>query len=173
MPEIIQLFRVFVAAPSDVMAEHILIDELLRDWNTQHGPRARARVELVSWQTHSYPAAGSRPQALINKQAFDQADVVVAIFRGRFGSPTGTAASGTVEEIQRGIRMKKQVMVYFGPGGRRNRNQLVKIERFKRKLGKKALYHTFSDETSFQKAFRQHLAQAMNDVLAKSTLAVR
>src|SRR5258708_7657890 len=84
MPELIHLYRMFVAAPSDVIVERGLIGDLMAEWNIQHGKR-RARLELISWQTHTHPAAGKRPQALINKQAFDQCDIVAAIFRGRFG----------------------------------------------------------------------------------------
>ena len=177
MPEVIQLFRVFVAAPSDVIVERGLIGDLLTEWNIQHGARCRARVELISWHTHTHPAAGKRPQALINKQAFDACDIVTAVFLERFGSPTGADESGTVEEIKRGIRMKKSVMVYFSdnpaPRKRGGASQLEKIAAFKKKLGQRALYHTFSDPASFQKAYRQHLAQTMNELLERNSLGVR
>src|SRR5215470_13565430 len=113
MPELVQLFRLFVGAPSDVTEEHSIISELTEEWNRHHGPTTRARLEFMNWRTHSHPAAGARPQALINKQVVDQSDIVVGLFRARFGSPTGVAASGTEEEIQRSIRRGKEVMVYF------------------------------------------------------------
>jgi hypothetical protein len=52
MPENIQLFRVLLAAPSDV-TEHRLVAGVINDWNVQHGDNARARVELMSWRTHA------------------------------------------------------------------------------------------------------------------------
>src|SRR5260370_13156882 len=113
MPETIQLFRVLLAAPSDVTEEHALVADAIRDWNVQHGDGAEARVELMNWRTHAHPDSGRRPQALINRQFADRADVVLAIFWRRLGSRTGKATSGTVEEIERALRRGKKVMVYF------------------------------------------------------------
>ena len=113
MPETVQLFRVLLAAPSDVTAEHELVAGAINDWNVQHGDGARARIELMNWRTHAHPEAGRRPQDVINRQFADRADLVLAIFWRRLGSPTGKATSGTVEEIERAQRRGKKVMVYF------------------------------------------------------------
>lgn len=169
MPETIALYRVFVSTPGDVTAEQSIIDEILNEWNLHHGPQEKARLESVRWKTHTYPAVGARPQALINRQAFDQADLVVALFWTRFGSPTGKYDSGTEEEIARGIKMEKPVMVYFSgipaAGGKIIPGQQSKIARFKDRLGRLAMYHTYTDVKSFEKAFRQHLALAMAQLL--------
>lgn len=177
MPELVQLFRLFVGSPSDVDEALDVIRGQVEEWNRDHGPLAMARVEFTNWRTHSHPDAGSRPQAVINKQVVDQSDIVVGIFRARFGSPTGRAQSGTEEEIRRGVRRGKKVMVYFAtlpvPRRRKERNEFARIERFKRKLGKQALYHMYTDLKAFEDAFRQHLAAAMNDLLAKHPFRVK
>jgi hypothetical protein len=171
MPEQVQLFRLFVGAPSDVTEEVIIIRGLVEQWNRDFGPTAKARVEVANWRTHSHPAAGARPQALINKQVVDRSDIVVGLFRSHFGSPTGVADSGTEEEIRRSIRRRKEVMVYFAnlpePKKRKERNEFTRIEKFKHKLGRRALYHTYTDLKAFEEAFRQHLAAAMKELLAK------
>src|SRR6267154_874803 len=171
MPEFVQLFRLFVGSPSDVDEALDVIRGQIEQWNRDHGPRGRARLEFTNWRTHSHPAAGDRPQALINKQVVDQSDIVVGIFRARFGSPTGVAESGTEEEIRRSIRRGRTVMVYFAnlpvPKQRKERDEFARIEKFKRKLGRRALYHTYTDLKAFEDAFRQHLAAAMNELLAK------
>ena len=177
MPELIQLFRLFVGAPSDVTTEQVIIPRLIEEWNRDHGPAARARLEFVNWRTHSRPEAGGRPQALINKQVVDRSDIVVGLFRARFGSPTGVADSGTEEEIRRGIRQRKEVMVYFAslPKSKRpkGRGEFARIEAFKRKYGQQALYHVYTDDTAFEAAFRQHLAATMNKLLAKTLYPVK
>jgi hypothetical protein len=113
MPEKIQLFRVFVGAPSDVDEALDVIRGQIEQWNRDHGPLARTRLEFTNWHTHSHPAAGDRPQSLINKQVVDKCDILVGVFQSRFGTPTGIAASGTEEEIRRCIKGGKTVMVYF------------------------------------------------------------
>jgi hypothetical protein len=171
MPEQVLLFRVFVGAPSDVDEAHDVIRGQIEQWNRDHGPLSRARVEFTNWRTHSHPAAGRRPQSVINKQVLDQCDIMVGIFNARFGSPTGVADSGTEEEIRRSIKRDKKVMVYFAdlavPTRSKARDEFERIEKFKRKLGQQALYHTYTDLKAFEDAFRQHLAGAMNELLAK------
>jgi len=170
MPEKVLLFRLFVGAPSDVIQEVQTIEELITEWNRTQGPSAQTRLEFANWRTHSYPAAGNRPQAIINKQVVDRSDIIVGIFRERFGSPTGRAESGTVEEIQRGIRRGRAVMVYFATSPDPKRGKLkdesVRIEAFKRRFGERALYHTYTTPLAFERAFRQHLANTMHDLLA-------
>ncbi len=171
MPETIKLFRVLLAAPSDVTEEHQLVAGVIDEWNVQHGDGIGARVELMNWRTHSHPDAGSRPQALINKQFADRADIVIGIFWQRLGSPTGKAASGTVEEITRARRRGKKVMVYFsrreGTGKERtDTREQARIERFKRVLGRNALYGSYADLREFEGAVRKDLALVMREVAA-------
>jgi hypothetical protein len=170
VPEQVLLFRVFVGAPSDVDEAHDIVRGQIEEWNRDHGPLSSVRVEFMNWRTHSHPAAGDRPQALLNRQVVDRCDIMVGVFNTRFGSPTGGAASGTEEEIRRCISRGKKVMVYFAnlPVPRRSkaRDEFERIERFKREFGRKALYHTYTDLGAFEDAFRQHLAGAMNELLA-------
>ena len=171
MPEPIQLFRVLLAAPSDVTEEHALVAEAISDWNVQHGDSVAARVELMNWRTHGHPEAGRRPQALINRQFADRADIVLAIFWRRLGSPTGKAASGTVEEIERARRRGKKVMVYFsqrldtGMKAPDLREQ-GRVDRFRRKLERIALYGTYANVGEFATILRKDFALIMREVLA-------
>jgi hypothetical protein len=177
MPENVLLYRLFVGAPSDVDEAHDVIRGQIEQWNRDHGPLSGARVEFTNWRTHSHPAAGGRPQALLNKQVVDGCDIMVGIFNARFGSPTGVADSGTEEEIRRSIRSGKKVMVYFAnlpaPRRKKARNEFERIEAFKSKLGTNAIYHTYTDMPAFEEAFRQHLAGVMNELLAKKKSGVK
>ena len=157
----------FSPPPSDVTDELVVVKGVLRDWNLQHGQQFGVRVELVNCRTHTRPATGQRPQALVNQQAFDGCDLVVAIFWSRFGTPTGRAASGTEEEIRRGIKQQKPVLVYFSarpaPGQRPVEHS--RIEKFKRRFGKKALFGSYNSLPAFEAALRTHLASTMHDLL--------
>ncbi len=171
MPETIQLYRILLAAPSDVTEERDVVAGLIDEWNVLHGDAADTRVELMNWRTHSHPEAGRRPQASINRQFADRADIVLAIFWRRLGSPTGKAASGTVEEIERARRRGKKVVVYFSQrlapeGEPLNPREQTRIERFRRELGRTALYATFDSLREFEAIVRKDLALVMHDILA-------
>ena len=127
----------------------------------------------MNWRTHAHPEAGQRAQALINRQFADRADVVLAIFWRRFGNPTGKAASGTVEEIERAQRRRKKVMVYFSQrlgtekdSSESDSREQSRIEKFKRRFGRNALYGTYSNPQEFETAVRKDLALAMREVIA-------
>lgn len=171
MSEPITLYRVFLATPSDVSEELTIVDGLLRDWNLQHGQALGVRLELVNWRTHTRPATGKRAQALVNKQAFDACDVVIAVFWSRFGTPTGRAGSGTEEEIRRGIKQGKEVLVYFSdrPAPGQKPLEHSRIEKFKRKFGQKALFWSYSTAAAFEEALRNHLAATMHELLKRKS----
>jgi hypothetical protein len=172
MAETVELFRVLFASPSDVTEELPVISEVVQDWNIQHGDRAKVRLELVNWRTHSHPEAGGRPQALINRQFADRADIVIAVFWKRLGSPTGKADSGTIEEVQRALKRRKKVMIYFSErGGPKDtpsdaKKQAAKIAQHKKKIGQSALYGTYRDMKAFEADARRDLALVMHEVIS-------
>lgn len=94
------VYSVMVAAPGDVTDELALIYKVMAEWNAVHSRDRRAALMLLHWSTHSRPAMGARGQDIINRQVTEQSDLLIAVFRGKLGSPTGDYASGTVEEIQ-------------------------------------------------------------------------
>lgn len=170
MPESIRLFRILLAAPSDVAGERELVARIIDDWNAQHGDAFKARAELMNWRTHAHPETGKRPQALINRQFADRADIVLAIFWRRFGTPTGKASSGTVEEIERAVRRGKKVMVYFSQrpalaATSADKREEKQVMRFREKFGRTALYSTYDDTQEFVAAVRKDLALVLREVL--------
>jgi hypothetical protein len=70
-------------------------------WNVVYGRAFGAVVVPLHWEVHAAAEHGVRPQASINAQLVADADIVLAIFRTRLGTPTGEAESGTVEEINK------------------------------------------------------------------------
>ena len=125
----------------------------------------------MNWRTHAHPETGKRPQALINRQFADRADIVLAIFWKRFGTPTGKAASGTVEEIERAVRRGKKVMVYFSQrlatvATSAEKREEKQVMRFREKFGRTALYSTYDDTEEFVAAVRKDLALVLREVLA-------
>ena len=104
---------VLVASPGDAADERAAVSHALLDWNITRGRREGVALLPWLWEKHSVARVGDRPQAIINAQAVDRADVVVAFFDSRLGTSTGVDVSGTAEEINRAVDMGKPVHVYF------------------------------------------------------------
>lgn len=94
-------YQLLVSAPSDLPEEDIRAAfEAVARWNVLYGRQQSATVVPTHWSHHSAAEHGTRPQESLNKQLVEDADVVIALFWHRLGSPTGEAESGTVEEIE-------------------------------------------------------------------------
>jgi hypothetical protein len=95
-------FRLLFSAPSDIAREDLEVATaaVLR-WNAIYGQQFGAVVVPTNWQAHSVARHGLHPQEELNAQLVDVADILIALFWHRLGSPTETAESGTIEEIER------------------------------------------------------------------------
>lgn len=101
-----------LSTPSDVDSAHIhLIQRTLTQWNVVYGRSLATAVLPMSWSDQAVSEYGQRPQSMINEQLVDDADVVLAVFRDRLGTPTGDALSGTVEEIDRMAELGRPVSI--------------------------------------------------------------
>lgn len=159
----IDLLHLTLCSPSDVQREIDIAREVITAWNTQHGDGLGLYVKHQHWKTDAFPDASERGQAVINGQLIDSADIVVAIFWTRFGTPTGAADSGTEEEIRRSIRIKKQVAVYFSdlepiPAGA-DSAELSRLNTFRAKMRPKSLCWSFRSRQQFREQFTTHLAK--------------
>ncbi|MES9902284.1 MAG: hypothetical protein ABW168_06330 [Sedimenticola sp.] len=163
------VLRVFVAAPGDIGDERDIILTVVNDWNTHRGKSSSTRLEMVWWGNSARPTMGGRPQALINNQVLDDADIVVGIFWSRFGTPTGEADSGTEEEIRRSVAAGKPVMIYFCtrdlPQSSFDAEQFTQIQTFKREMGGQGLYWEYESTEEFKSQFSRHLADTVNELL--------
>ena len=99
----IELIRIFCASPSDVEAERADLKYAIDKFNTSLGTTFKARCEFIGWEEHTYSAAGSDPQKIINNQIDDQYDIFMGILWSKLGTPTPRSDSGTQEEFERAI----------------------------------------------------------------------
>ena len=94
-------YQLLISAPGDLPEEDIrAVFEAVARWNVLYGRSQSATVVPTHWSQHSAAEHGTRPQASLNKQLVEDADILIALFWHRLGSPTGEAESGTVEEIE-------------------------------------------------------------------------
>lgn len=138
---------VLIASPGDTADERAAIQLQLSRWNVGRGERES--VVAIPWlyEQHSVPVLGGHPQSVINAQAVDRADVVVAFFDSRLGTETPEAVSGTAEEIKRAHAAGKPVHVYFSTEDiprSADPEQLMKLAQFKRDMQAEGLLGEYS-----------------------------
>ncbi|GFK17956.1 hypothetical protein KbCgl_05280 [Corynebacterium glutamicum] len=102
-----------IASPGDTTEERAVVRDQINDWNINNGRRAGVVILPWLYERSSVPSLGGRAQSIINSQAVDRADIVIAFFDSRLGTSTGIDVSGTAEEIRRAHSNGKPVHVYF------------------------------------------------------------
>ena len=160
------IYRIMIGCPSDVKDEVMIAKEIIQNWTAINAEATRTVLLPLHWNSDSYPAYGSHPQKLLDKQLVDKSDLLVCIFAAKIGTPTDTAASGSIEEIEEHIKAGKPVMLYF-----RSRidvkstspEDLQKLLDFKASVQDSGFYWEFTDENMFKELFRNQLQQFLND----------
>jgi hypothetical protein len=160
------LIKLALCGPGDVKKEIQIAQDVVTEWNLQHGEACGFWIKHAHWSTDSHPDMSDRPQGVVNTQVIDDSDVIVAIFWSRFGTPTGQANSGTEEEIRRGIRLRKEVMVYFSDleplPPTADKQQLERLWSFRQELQEMGLCGKISSRDQFRRDFTRHLAFKLN-----------
>lgn len=160
------VFNVMIASPGDVQSERNIVRDVVHEWNAVNAPSRKAVLLPVGWETHSTPLMGDRPQAIINWQMLKDSDLLIAVFWTRLGTPTGKAASGTVEEIEEHIAADKPALIYFSAApvvpDSLDADQYQALKSFKAECQKRGLYETFESATDFHEKARRHLGMTLN-----------
>lgn len=174
MPYQENIFNIFVASPSDVSMERDKLEEVIHVLNKTWSRKLGVRLNLIRWETDTYPAIGDDAQSIINDQIPDDYDLFIGIMWGRFGTPTKRAESGTIEEFQRAkARYDKdpstiQIMFYFKDEpispSELDPEQLRAIQTFRKSLGEEgALYNTFNSLKDFEQYITMHLSRYIQE----------
>jgi hypothetical protein len=156
-----RVYRILIASPSDVEAEREIAVRVIQKWNDLYSYSRKVALLPLRWETHTAPDYATRPQEVINRAIVDNCDLLVGIFWGRIGLPTGVAESGTLEEIERVVNVKKPVMLYFSRVGLDpdtvDLDQLEKVKQFKEKTYLKGLVESYKNATEFEDKFARQL----------------
>ena len=166
MPYDAIVYNVMIASPSDVNDERKTIREAIFEWNYKHSIANGMVLIPLGWETHSAPLLGEgqeeRPQAVINDMVLKHADVLIGIFKARIGSPTGRAASGTIEEINQHHSLGKPVLLYFGEQTGIVGDQDEAVQTYKEECKKKGVICEYSDCRELREKFYGHLQLLAN-----------
>jgi hypothetical protein len=161
------VIRILIASPSDVTKERDVVTECIYAWNAAHFGATSIMLQPIRWETHTYPASGDRPQALINRQIVEDGDCLIGIFGARLGTPTGDALSGTIEEIEIFRKAGKHVSLYFSTADvprNADREQLAALENYQSERQKDTLYAEFPDAEELRRLVTQHLPMIVHAV---------
>lgn len=144
-----KIYNVVIASPGDLTEERKLVRETINEWNTKNAERFGIVFLPKMWEINSIPEVGDRPQAILNRQLISTADVMIAMFWSRLGSPTGEYESGTIEEIEQFVSAHKPVALYFSrqkvDPWATDIDQLKRLDHYRKQISSTALYHEFKD----------------------------
>ncbi len=159
--------RVMIACPGDVEEEREIAREVIWNWDYLHSDRTGIVLMPVGWDTHSAPAMGDRPQAIINKQVLEGCDLLIGIFWTRIGTPTGQEVSGTVEEIKEHCQNGKPAMLYFSEAPFHPKSvepgQYERLQAFKEQCESEGLVASYDSVSEFKDVLTRHLIKTVYD----------
>jgi hypothetical protein len=152
---------VMIASPGDVIEERDVIRSVIHDWNDVNAQASNVMLVAVGWDTHSSPELGARPQELINKRILEDCDLLIGVFWTRLGTPTGKAASGTVEEIEEHVAAGKPAMIYFSSKpvapDSIDANQYAQVKEVRAKWQGQGLIETYESVGEFRSKISKQL----------------
>lgn len=142
------VLKILIASPGDTTEERDAVSDAVQGWNAARAEKEQVVLFPWRWEKHAVPVLGGTAQGVINSQAVDSADIVIAIFDSRLGKETGNAVSGTAEEITRAHAAGKPVHVWFSTEDLPrdvDPEQLTKLNSFKEELGEQGLLGEYAN----------------------------
>jgi hypothetical protein len=168
--------NVMIASPSDTGEARRAACEAIAEWNDLNAENYGVVLLPLMWETSATPAAGDRPQAILNKQLVGRADILVGIFWTRLGSETGVSESGTVEEIEQCIAAGRSVLIYFSSQPvvpeTVDPEQLTRMREFQRRIQEDCLTGKYDSPTHLHGKLLGDLTRTIRGLLASGSLTV-
>jgi len=169
MPFTANIIRILIASPGDIGEERDIIPEVIHEWNAMNAHQTKHLLMPVKWETHSAPLMGNRPQEIINRQIVVDCDMLVGIFWTRIGTNTGVSISGTAEEIEQFVGLKKPIMLYFSQSlvdpDKIEIEQLNILRNFKEKMRLKGLIENYAGIYDLRQKFARQLGINVSNII--------
>lgn len=161
-----------ICTPSDITEEVDIAIQVINHWNDINAESRKIVLLPIHWSINAYPSLGMQPQKVLDKQLVDKSDMLVCVFGGKIGTPTGDYISGSVEEIEEHRKAGKPVMVFF----RKNNDtssididQLSNLRNFKNNI--EGLYTEYNDQGDFEKVLTDKLSLCVNEIFIQGDSA--
>lgn len=163
MSKEMKIYDLLISCPGDIESSVELLKDKVDNFNKLFGRHNNIFVQTRYWKDDVFSESGGKPQTLINKQIVDDADLAVAIFWTRFGTPTESYGSGVEEEIEIMLNSGKQVFMYFiekpiKPSSF-DSESYSKIIQFRKRYSERGIYKVANSEEIMADLFRNDLEQ--------------
>lgn len=161
-------YRIFIGSPSDVWEERKIIEEVIEEMNEYYEHLDVPKLKLISLKKDVRSKIGNfEGQSVIDKQINDKYNVFIGILWKKFGTKTENYDSGTEQEFY--IAFEKyekdpktmEIMFYFCERNvdfnEIDGEQLALVQKFRKNLGDKGLYKTYSSIEDFKEMIKNDL----------------
>lgn len=168
-----KIYVILISCPSDVQKEIQSIKEVIEEINQQTIARNRICFQVKHWSRDVDTEIGQEAQQYINENLVDDCDILVSIFKTRFGSPTKNAASGTEEEINKFVGAKKKCFLYFARKSddidlvSLDLDQMQKVRDFRSSISDKSLYRFYDSLQNLKEVFKSDFNVYLNRMLSE------
>lgn len=155
-----------IGCPSNIQQEVNIAKQIIIEWTCTNAELHKIALLPLHWSTDSYPVIGQHPQKELNQQIVEKSDMLICIFGAKVGTPTDTAESGSIEEIDEHIKAGKHVMVFFRNNiniSKVNPDELKKLNDFKNRVKTSCMWAKYQDERDFGEILRKKLTLFLND----------
>lgn len=155
-------YNIVVSCPSDMVGDREKLQNAVAIVNEQNAHFRQMHFDIKYWQKDVLFGVGD-PQLIINNSIIKNADMVIALFGSRLGTPTARATSGTIEEIEEMIKAGKQVFVCFSEkdititasDSEEKLRDILKVREFQKNY--KGLYITYRTDEELEEKITNHL----------------
>jgi hypothetical protein len=108
------VFDILIESPGDVRGARDVVERECHNWTSSRGDQEKVSLRPRRYEMDGVPLiTGKDPQAIINEQMVESADIVFALFHARLGTSTPRAIAGTVEELTLAVAAGKPVHTFF------------------------------------------------------------
>ncbi len=171
--EKITRFNVFIASPSDLQKERQEIKNYINSLQIEEVSfKAMLWEENLHATTINHKENGM--QKIIDVELLEPSDIVIGIFRLKFGEKTNGYESATVGEIEESIEKHKPVCLYFWKSEelatelpKEDLESLAKIKEFKEKYENKGIYKEVSNIDESKNYIKEDLKYNVKKIFEK------
>ena len=169
MPQSVTELKVFIAGPTDMLADKDIIREAIEESNNLSAVGA-VRLRAVSWERQATPQSAPTAQAAINEQLLRDYDIMIAVIGHRLGTPDAGGTTGTMQEIENALQKTNSrlaghhIQIYF----KRVKLDIANIDveevqllkDFRARITKQVLFRDYDTEGELKSLVLQALQRA-------------